>query len=425
MNGVATLEGNRSLDAMAANQRAVLASQILDSRTRPAHHNPGVTPRHLRRVEPHRGVRFSSNDVFTVAEWKRAVAENEVTRKSLLWPDRARCGLFVRDICDERIAVAVHRTDDVRTTGRIANGAPQLVDRAGQARIGDEDSWPDLVEQLGLGEGARARFDQDLQQLERFGREMYLTRLAKQSPRLQIELTIAETLHRSAVPSGNQKTRRKPSRLTRAGAPILAPRLTFKLTERGIVMVMRSRSKQIVVALGIAAIGVAVTSCGTENRSSLLGPATEVAADSAPSPDGATAGALGSNGVIVQLLPLFYPDGTEVVSANGEPDDAVLNRFASQVKKRIGWGVMTQHLTPFETYEIWFEGSNDGSDSFSWQVGTAKANARGALNTFGTVYPDQQPGPGVGVFTNPLARANLVIKTASGVTMQTAYFPGP
>ena len=188
-------------------------------------------------------------------------------------------------------------------------------------------------------------------------------------------------------------------------------------------MVRHARSKQTLVALCLTALGAAVASCG-QNGSSPVGPqVTETTPGLSPA-DGATAEAL-SNGVITQLLPLFYSDGTKVESVNGEPADAVLNRFAGQPKQRIGWGVMTQHLTPGETYDMWLEGSNDGIDSFNWWVGDAKATAKGDLNVFGTVYAGTQPGPGVGVLTNPLARANLVIKTRSGVTKQTAYFPAP
>ena len=128
-------------------------------------------------------------------------------------------------------------------------------------------------------------------------------------------------------------------------------------------------------------------------------------------------------GVITQLVPFFYPDGTEVISINGEPDDAVLNRFGGTTKERINWQLMTQYLEPGEVYDIWLEGSNDGTDSFSWWVGSAKATARGNLNAIGTVHVGTQPGPGVGIFTNPFALANLVIKTTAGVTMQIAYFP--
>jgi hypothetical protein len=103
----------------------------------------------------------------------------------------------------------------------------------------------------------------------------------------------------------------------------------------------------------------------------------------------------------------------------------VLNRFAGAQKEKIIWQLMTQHLTPGSTYDVWLEGSNDGTDSFNWWVGSVKANAGGDVNTSQTVYVGNQPGPGTGTLTNPLARLNLVIKTTSGVTMQTAYFPAP
>jgi hypothetical protein len=128
--------------------------------------------------------------------------------------------------------------------------------------------------------------------------------------------------------------------------------------------------------------------------------------------------------LVTQLFPFFYPDGSQVVSVNGEPDDAVLNRFYDTQKDRIIWQLMTQHLEPQEEYDIWLEGSNDGSDSFSWWVGRAKANARGSLNAMGTVHVGIPEGPALGSFENPGAEANLVIRSTDGVTMQTAYFPG-
>ena len=182
-------------------------------------------------------------------------------------------------------------------------------------------------------------------------------------------------------------------------------------------MVRHSRSKRLLLAFTVVALGITVASCGAD-KSSPVGPAPLAApAAAAAKPDYA--------GVTTQLFPFFYPDGTQVVSANGEPDDAVLNRFAGTQKAKIIWQFMTQHLTPGTVYDVWLEGSNDGTDSFNWWVGKAKANARGELNVFGTVYVGEQPGPGTGVFSNANAQANLVIKTTAGVTRQTAYFPVP
>jgi hypothetical protein len=106
-----------------------------------------------------------------------------------------------------------------------------------------------------------------------------------------------------------------------------------------------------------------------------------------------------------------------------EPDDAVLNRFFDTQQKRINWQLMTQYLNPGEEYDIWLEGSNDETDWFTWWVGRRKANPRGNLNGIRTVYVGEPLGPAFGSFTNPRARANLVIRTTDGVTMQTAYFP--
>jgi hypothetical protein len=130
-------------------------------------------------------------------------------------------------------------------------------------------------------------------------------------------------------------------------------------------------------------------------------------------------------GFVSQLVPFYFSNGSEVISINGEPDDAVLNRFYDMQKERINWQFMTQYLAPGKMYDIWLEGTNNGADSFSWWVGRAKATPRGDLNANGTVYVNQQPGPGVGEFTNPLAQAHLVIRTTAGVTVQIAFFPVP
>lgn len=124
-----------------------------------------------------------------------------------------------------------------------------------------------------------------------------------------------------------------------------------------------------------------------------------------------------------QLLPFYYSDGTLVTSANGEPDDAALFRVYDTPNDGIVWQLMTQHLAPRETVDVWLEGSNDGSDSFRWRLARVKANPRGEINAFGTVRVGAPPGLHSGSFTNPRCAANLVIRAASGETLQTAYFP--
>jgi len=124
-----------------------------------------------------------------------------------------------------------------------------------------------------------------------------------------------------------------------------------------------------------------------------------------------------------QLMPFFFTDGTQLVSVNGEPADAVLNRFFDTPKERIIVQLMTQYLNPGQQYDVWLEGSNDGIDHFSWWVRRAKATAQGKLNVSGVVDVGNPPGPAAGSFENPRAAANVVIKTLDGDTVQTAYFP--
>jgi hypothetical protein len=131
-----------------------------------------------------------------------------------------------------------------------------------------------------------------------------------------------------------------------------------------------------------------------------------------------------SAAVATQLEPFLYNDGTVVVSDNGEPDDAVLNRRYDTPHAGIGWQLMTQHLTAGVWYDIWLEGTNDGTaaGSFRWWVGRVRATPRGAINAMGTIYVNQPAGPAVGQFTNPLAQTTLVIRTTSGAALQTAFF---
>jgi hypothetical protein len=131
-----------------------------------------------------------------------------------------------------------------------------------------------------------------------------------------------------------------------------------------------------------------------------------------------------SAAVAVQLEYFFYNDGTLVVSGNGEPDDAVLNRVYNTPRPGIEWQLMTQHLTPGASYDIWLEGSNDGTPAgaFRWWLGRARATPRGALNVTGNVYVNAPRGPFEGQFTNPLAAACIVIRTTAGAPLQTAVF---
>ena len=75
-----------------------------------------------------------------------------------------------------------------------------------------------------------------------------------------------------------------------------------------------------------------------------------------------------------QIEDFYDPDGTPVMSDGGMPFvHAALFRYSDQRKSRIMWQLMTQDLTPGARYDIWIEGSNDGTDegAFLWWVGSA------------------------------------------------------
>ncbi|MFO0892611.1 MAG: hypothetical protein U0790_26145 [Isosphaeraceae bacterium] len=130
----------------------------------------------------------------------------------------------------------------------------------------------------------------------------------------------------------------------------------------------------------------------------------------------------------LQFADFYYPDGTPVVSDGGMPFvHAALFRYSDQRKPRITWQIMTQGLTPGASYDIWIEGTDDGSQgsAFSWQVGTARATPQGDLDAIGTVYPGEPPGEFVGAFTDPAAPLFLVITTPDGTVAQVAFFPAP
>src|ERR1043166_2662492 len=120
-----------------------------------------------------------------------------------------------------------------------------------------------------------------------------------------------------------------------------------------------------------------------------------------------------SAAVGAQLESFYYNDGTVVVSRNGEPDDAVLNRHYDTQHEGINWQFMTQNLAPHAWYDVWIEGTNDGSaaGAFSWWVGRVRATARGDLNGFGLIWVGTPLGPYSGSFTNPRAAVRLVIRT--------------
>jgi len=129
----------------------------------------------------------------------------------------------------------------------------------------------------------------------------------------------------------------------------------------------------------------------------------------------------------VQLEDFYWNDGTQVISDGGMPfAHAAIYRFYDRPRDDgICWDLMTVGLTPSVGYDIWLEGSNDGTDdgAFAWWLGRAKATGQGDLNRAGYVFTGNPPGPHFGSFTNARAEFYLVIRTTSGERVQAAFYP--
>jgi len=98
----------------------------------------------------------------------------------------------------------VNGSNDARLARGIAEGVPNLVDDPRQARLGDEHTRPDTLEEIRFRERARPRLDEQLQQLERLRWQMDLARSTEQSSRIHVEPALTEP-ERHASSSGFTK----------------------------------------------------------------------------------------------------------------------------------------------------------------------------------------------------------------------------
>ena len=64
----------------------------------------------------------------------------------------------------------------------------------------------------------------------------------------------------------------------------------------------------------------------------------------------------------LQIEDFYYPDGTPVLSDGGCRSSMRPLPYSDQQKGRIMWQLMTQGLTPGARYDIWIEGSDDGTE---------------------------------------------------------------
>jgi hypothetical protein len=125
-----------------------------------------VVARQGRRPQFDPRVGVAPEQVLAVTKWDLPSFIDDPVRDS----SDARCRRRCRGC--KRIPVAVQRPDVMRVSAAVAKRFSELSDEARERRLRHESRRPQTLVKLTLGNGTRASLDQDLQQLERFRREM-------------------------------------------------------------------------------------------------------------------------------------------------------------------------------------------------------------------------------------------------------------
>lgn len=192
-DAITGFERCRGRNADAAHERAVLAREIFDRDAKTIDGDSCVPPGHFRRIEPDGDVGIPAGNVLAIRQRKPSILATEPAGRSI---GRGLPGRRVRhDGGVERIPVAVHRPHDSWAPRIVADAFANLVDYFGEAAVGDEDTLPDALEELGLGERAGPVLDEQLEQLESFGRQVYFPVTAKDAMRVEIQPAVTEADH--------------------------------------------------------------------------------------------------------------------------------------------------------------------------------------------------------------------------------------
>src|SRR5262249_27027377 len=116
MNHVAIGEPRRSRDRLVLKQGAVLSAKILDhdgvARARDV--NPGMTPRHARRIKPDVALRIASDDVVAVVEDEGTLVPEQPEARLAGGGRPLRVPTELDRFGRERVADAVRRPDEPR-----------------------------------------------------------------------------------------------------------------------------------------------------------------------------------------------------------------------------------------------------------------------------------------------------------------------
>ena len=88
----------------------------------------------------------------------------------------------------------MHRPEVSWLLGRILEGLPDLGNEAGQVRLEHMRGWPQLLQQLGLGDRSRSVRDQKIQKVEGLRGQVPFRASAEQPPGGGVEREVVESV---------------------------------------------------------------------------------------------------------------------------------------------------------------------------------------------------------------------------------------
>jgi hypothetical protein len=206
-DGVAVEEIDGALQAILATIGAVLAAEVFETGASVGDDQARVPPRDRGGVEPDRDIGVATDDVQTGDEGKSLAFPFQPARRRS-GGDRApvRGG---RRLGAERIAVAVHGSDELWRAGEIAERLANLRNEIGEVGFDYESVSPESVLQFFFGDRLGPLSDEERQELKSLRGEVNDATGAGQLPRFEVEDKWREVDSRHA--RGSRPTIRPPA----------------------------------------------------------------------------------------------------------------------------------------------------------------------------------------------------------------------
>src|SRR5215470_4230176 len=179
------------LEPLAVHERPVLAVEVFQDRPRRADEDPRVPAGDQGIVDPDDPGVIAPDQVLAGGERNLAGAPDQPIDR-LPASAGGRALLEVANLSAESVAEAMDGPHETGLAGAVADGRPDLDEKARQGAVRNECSRPEMLVDLALGEGPGTVFQQDLQKLKSLGREVNGPSPYEKLTRLGIEHAIPE-----------------------------------------------------------------------------------------------------------------------------------------------------------------------------------------------------------------------------------------